>query len=107
MNEMIDNITYLKESITDIIKVLRIGKVNQGSEMFLKQFSRINSIYAELIEKAEYYKEKEIEIPTEVLVMQLQNLLDAYENKDIIMLADTLEYEVNNAILFYEEIRKI
>ena len=102
---MIDNITSLKDNICDIIKVLRTGKLNQGSELFLKQFSQINNIYTELIEKSDYYHEKGIEVPTQVLIMQLQNLLDAYENKDIIMLADTLEYEVKETLFFYNEIK--
>lgn len=43
------------------------------------------------------------EIPIDILLQQLQNLYEAYEQKDEVLLADTLEYEISNALQIYYE----
>lgn len=43
------------------------------------------------------------EFPMDILLQQLQNLDEAYTQKDEILLADTLEYEVSNALQVYLE----
>lgn len=43
------------------------------------------------------------EFPMDILLQQLQNLDEAYTQKDEILLADTLEYEVSNALQVYME----
>ena len=39
----------------------------------------------------------------DILLQQLQNLDEAYTQKDEVLLADTLEYEVSNALQVYLE----
>lgn len=43
------------------------------------------------------------EFPMDILLQQLQNLNEAYTQKDEVLLADTLEYEVSNAVQVYLE----
>lgn len=43
------------------------------------------------------------EFPMDILLQQLQNLDEAYTQKDEVLLADTLEYEVSNALQVYVE----
>ena len=43
------------------------------------------------------------EFPMDILLQQLQNLSEAYTQKDEVLLADTLEYEVSNALQVYLE----
>ena len=43
------------------------------------------------------------EFPMDILLQQLQNLNEAYTQKDEVLLADTLEYEVSNALQVYLE----
>lgn len=43
------------------------------------------------------------EFPMDILLQQLQNLDEAYTQKDEVLLADTLEYEVSNALRVYLE----
>lgn len=43
------------------------------------------------------------EFPMDILLQQLQNLDEAYTQKDEVLLADTLEYEVSNALQVYLE----
>ena len=43
------------------------------------------------------------EFPMDILLQQLQNLDEAYTQKDEVLLADTLVYEVSNALQVYLE----
>lgn len=43
------------------------------------------------------------EFPIDILLQQLQNLDEAYTQKDEVLLADTLEYEISNALQIYLE----
>lgn len=43
------------------------------------------------------------EFPIDILLQQLQNLDDAYTQKDEVLLADTLEYEISNTLQIYLE----
>ena len=43
------------------------------------------------------------EFPMDILLQQLQNLDEAYTQKDEVLLADTLQYEVSNALQVYLE----
>ena len=43
------------------------------------------------------------EFPMDILLQQLQNLSEAYTQKDEVLLADTVEYEVSNALQVYLE----
>lgn len=43
------------------------------------------------------------EFPMDILLQQLQNLNEAYTQKDEVLLADTLEYEVSNVLQVYLE----
>ena len=38
---------------------------------------------------------------TEILLQQLKNLENSYGQQDIVVLADTLEYEITDSIRFY------
>lgn len=43
------------------------------------------------------------DFPLDVVLQQIQNLNEAYTAKDEILLADTLEYEIKNALYIYLE----
>lgn len=64
----------------------------------------INEIIAEFLNHVEEYTALGIEIPVDVIVSQLQNMEEGMKWKDNILLADTLEYEIQNTILFYNDI---
>lgn len=52
-------------------------------------------------------KDIDIEIPVDILIQQLENFEQFYQQQDIVQLADTLEYEVQESVRFYIEILKI
>ena len=63
------------------------------------------SFYQEFICVAEKHT-IDIEIPVQILLQQLQNLEISYRQRDIVVLADTFEYEVKESICFYIDILK-
>jgi len=38
------------------------------------------------------------------LISQVKNFLEAFENKDSLMLADTLKYEIYEGLSYYKEV---
>lgn len=64
----------------------------------------MNSVIMEFIDRIPEFKEKGIDVPEDILLNQINNLVEGYENKDNALLADTLEYEITEALLMYQEI---
>ncbi len=58
---------------------------------------------AEIVDWAQQKINEGEEFPMDILLQQLQNLDEAYTQKDEVLLADTLEYEVSNALQVYME----
>lgn len=67
---------------------------------------RVNAAYLSYISSSQIYAGNGIEIPTEILLSQMKNLLEAIEEQDILMLADTLQYEIKEGILFFIDVEK-
>ncbi len=60
-------------------------------------------IMTEIVDWAQQQIDEGEEFPMDILLQQLQNLNEAYTQKDEVLLADTLEYEVSNALQVYLE----
>lgn len=45
-----------------------------------------------------------IDVPQDILITQVKNFMEAYEKKDVLMLADTMKYEIYEALCYYKEI---
>lgn len=65
----------------------------------------IVEIFRELFHMADQ-RAIDIEIPVDILIQQLENFEQFYQQQDIVQLADTLEYEVQESVRFYIEILK-
>lgn len=74
----------------------------------MKEISEImpglNGIITKLISEIPYYRQLGVDLPEDVIIAQLNNLLDAFEQKDMVMLADSLKYELSDTLQVYEEI---
>lgn len=64
----------------------------------------INQILKEFMNRIKEFQSYGVDIPEEVVLTQMRNLMDGFENRDSVLLADTLEYEIKNTILFYNDI---
>ena len=67
---------------------------------------KVNAVYLSYINSAPVYAERGIDIPKEILLSQMKNLLEAIEERDILMLADTLQYEIREGLLFFIDVEK-
>ena len=45
-------------------------------------------------------------MPEDIILTQMKNLMTGFEKRDTVLLADTMEYEIKNTLLFYNDILK-
>lgn len=64
----------------------------------------VTEVISELIEIVIKLREYGVDIPVDILTLQLQNLLQGYENYDYVEVADTLKYEISDSLNLYIEI---
>ncbi len=65
---------------------------------------QIQEVLQEFLGRVEEFTGMGVEIPVDVITAQLLNMLRAMEEGDQILLADTLQYEIKNTLLFYTDI---
>ena len=64
----------------------------------------IQEMMVEFLNKIGYYNQHGENIQTDVILLQLENLLDAIDLKDPIQIVDTLEYEIKESFVVYKEL---
>ena len=64
----------------------------------------IQEIMVEFLNKIGYYNQHGENIQTDVILLQLENLLNAIDLKDPIQIVDTLEYEIKESFVVYKEL---
>lgn len=104
MTEQIQKAESLLEKLQKVILELRQNReyaVAHTAEVL----PELVQIFQVLLGMAET-QTKEVEIPTDILLQQLENFEQFYRQEDIVQLADTLEYEMKETIFFYLEILK-
>ena len=47
-----------------------------------------------------------VDVPEDIILTQMKNLMTGFEKRDTVLLADTMEYEIKNTLLFYNDILK-
>ena len=80
------------------------GDKIDGFEKLNGMMNELTNILGEIIDGKEIFSKLEVEFPEEIVIQQINNLADAIENKDTILLADTLNYEIKNTLLFYIDV---
>ena len=93
--------TASAEAIAD---TLYANDVPATQQLISETVKNINGIYLEYINRAEELKKHDIDIPADILLSQMQNLMEAIDSKDIIKLADTMIYEIKEGLLFFTDI---
>ena len=102
MTEEINTTKKLLEELERGVLQLRQNQDNAITEVgeLLPELVRI---FRELFRMAEA---QITEIPVDILIQQLENFEQFYQQQDIVQLADTLEYELQESVRFYIEILK-
>lgn len=104
MSEKVRYIEEILKKIDDIYILLCQGDKKEGFEKFNSLINELTNILSEILDGKEIFSRLEVKFPEEVIIQQINNLADAIENKDVILLTDTLNYEIKNTLLFYIDV---
>lgn len=85
---------------------LYAGHGSKAQENISDVVTGVNETYLFYINNHEKYEKLGVDIPSDVLLSQMGNLLESIDAKDLLKLADTLEYEIKEGILFFIDIEK-
>lgn len=102
--EIYEDVCDILKKLPDIILQLRKNETNQVYKELQGSMKRLNHIYTSLLAHKAEYEEMGVSLPQNVILGQLNNMVDGFEYRDIIKLADTLEYEVCDMLELYKEI---
>lgn len=101
---MVDEINKLLERIDYISVALYQNKLVDVIEDINELFPKINHLLLQFIGESDKYRGCGINVPQEILISQVKNFIDSFENKDVLMLADTLKYEIYEGLSYYREV---
>ena len=102
MTEQIQKAESLSEKLQKVILELRQNQEHAVAHT-AEMLPELVQIFQALFGMAKVHT-KDVEIPTDILLQQLENFEQFYQQGDIVQLADTLEYEMKESICFYLEI---
>lgn len=94
---------YIKaaENISDMLYANDVS----GAQKFIGEtVNNVNNTYLGYINRADELRNRGIDIPVDILLSQMKNLMTAIDSKDIIMLADTMLYEIKEGMLFFIDV---
>ena len=97
----VDNII---KQIPEVTVLLKQNKETEGYQAFNRLVPDINNAMTEFIELIPKLQTAGIDIPQDVILMQISNMAEGYEYRDNVLLADTLDYEILDTLQLYVEI---
>lgn len=100
---MKDKIQALQIKLPGIIKNIRQDR-DEAMGDFSGIFMELNEIMISFVNIIPVLNENGVEISADIITRQLENVVNGYEQKDIILLADSLEYEIMESLQVYMEI---
>lgn len=101
----IEELKELRTKIENILVGLRQNRdriMNQVNEVIPEIFLFLNDVLNECVEQ----KDNNKNLPIDILIQQVKNWNESYIYKDIVMMADTIQYELMEAIEFYIQIKE-
>ena len=104
MQKIIEKVRNVLVRTDGIYEMLCKNNTNSAMKAINQIMPELNEIIMKLISEIPYYRKQGVDLPEDVILAQLQNLLEAFEHSDIVMLADTLKYELTATLKVYEEI---
>lgn len=101
----IEELKELRNKIENILVGLRQNRdriMNQVNEVIPEISLFLNDVLNECVEQ----KDNNKNLPIDILIQQVKNWNESYIYKDIVMMADTIQYELMEAIEFYIQIKE-
>lgn len=101
----IEELKELRTKIENILVGLRQNRdriMNQVNEVIPEISLFLNDVLNECVEQ----KDNNKNLPIDILIQQVKNWNESYIYKDIVMMADTIQYKLMEAIEFYIQIKE-
>ena len=98
-------IQNLQLQLKELIQQLRQNRENIFCEVD-RTIPAITKFLSDFLSEEEEWRKIGITIAVDVVNQQIKNLGEAYINKDVVMLADTFEYEIMNTMELYIQIKR-
>lgn len=101
----IQELKKLKIKIEGIMVELRQNRdriMNHVNEVIPEISLFLNDVLNECVEQ----KDNDKNLPIDILIQQVKNWNESYTYKDIVMMADTIQYELMETIEFYIQIKE-
>lgn len=102
MEKRLDEINEAIGRTEEMVLLLRRG-ADEAWNYVNANMEKMVSVMTEIVTWAQRMVSKGVDVPIEVILQQIQNLNEAYTKQDEVLLADTLEYEITNALYLYLE----
>lgn len=104
MQERIQKIENILGELDQIIRYLCMSESKQAFTKLATIMPDLNGLIGQLLSEIPYYRELGVDLPEDIILAQLQNLIDGMQHKDIVMLMDALNYEIGDTLQVYKEI---
>lgn len=95
----------LQFQLKELIQQLRQNRENIFREVD-GMIPAVTSFLSNFLSEEKEWGAVGIDIAVDVVNQQIRNFEEAYINKDIVMLADTFEYEIMNTMELYIQIKR-
>lgn len=100
----IQKIDRIISEICDIIKWLCTSDSKEAFGKLAELMPDLNEVIGQLLTEIPHYRTLGVDLPEDVILAQLQNLAEGMQYKDMVLLMDTLQYEIMQTLQVYKEI---
>ena len=90
--------------IEEVSRLMYMNEVTNAYNMLAECMPYITEHMNAFINNIPKYNELGADIPQNVVLTQISNLFDGIKNKDVLLIADTLKYEILPSLQVYSEI---
>ena len=102
--ESAESITQLRSGLLALTQSL-YGVDWRTAWMEVKDYlAPVHALYSEVISWKEQLQQAGVEVPGEILLAQLHHFIEAWNESDVLQMADVLQYEVNAGLEYCEQI---
>lgn len=101
MDKEIDKLLLRLE---ELYKLFYMDKEKEAFGGVSEVIGQINTVMLNFIKDIPEFNKKGANIPSDVVIAQLNNFMDALKYKDSIMMGDCIKYELMDSLSFYKEL---
>lgn len=97
----LDELISLIDRTSDL---MYMSEIEKAYDLLSSLWQYITNYITKFINNICIYNISDIGVTETDIVQQLKNLIDGYDNNDIMLLADTLKYEIKESLEIYKKL---